>query len=64
LRADATGNLIVHVLPAIEKMTHLLEGRTDMTAATVAVDLLESGETRARRAGLELIETILSRRGR
>lgn len=63
LRADATANLIVHVLPAIDGMTRLLEERTEMTAATVAVDLLESGETRARRAGLELIETILARRG-
>lgn len=63
-RADPAGNLIVHVLPAIDRITRFLEGWTEMTAATVAVDLLESGETRARRAGLQLIETILARRGR
>jgi excisionase family DNA binding protein len=63
MRPDAPGNLIVHVLPEIDKMTRLLEGRTEMTATTVAVDLLESGEPRARRAGLELVETILARRG-
>jgi excisionase family DNA binding protein len=61
LRADATGNIIVHVLPAITAVTQLLEGRTTMPSATVAVDLLEAGESRARRAGLDLLDQLLDR---
>lgn len=61
LRADATGNLIVHLLPVINAVTQLLEGRTTMPSATVAVDLLEAGEPRARRAGLDLLDQLLDR---
>ena len=61
LRADAAGNLIVHVLAGIDAVTQLLEGRTTMPPATVAVDLLEAGESRARRAGLELLDQLLDR---
>ncbi|MHB1091202.1 MAG: helix-turn-helix domain-containing protein [Ilumatobacteraceae bacterium] len=59
LRADAAGNLIVHVLPEIDAVMQFLEGRTTMPSATVAIDLLEAGESRARRAGLELLDHLL-----
>jgi excisionase family DNA binding protein len=62
LRSDATGNLIVHVLPSIDAVARLLQERTTMTSATVAVDLLETGESRARRAGLKLLDQILKRK--
>lgn len=61
LRADAAGNLIVHVLSGIDAVMQFLEGRTTMPSATVAVDLLEAGESRARRAGLELLDQLLNR---
>lgn len=61
LRADAAGNLIVHVLPGIDTVTQFLEGRTTMPSVTVAVDLLEAGEPRSRRAGLELLNQLLDR---
>lgn len=61
LRADAAGNLIVHVLSGIDAVTQFLEGRTTMPSAAVAVDLLEAGESRARRAGLELLDHLLDR---
>ena len=61
LRADDAGNLIVHVLSGIDAVTQFLEGRTMMPSATVAVDLLEAGESRAQRAGLELLDSLLHR---
>jgi len=61
LRADSAGNLIVHVLSGIDAVTQFLEERTTMPSATVAVDLLEAGESRARRAGLELLDHLLDR---
>ncbi len=64
LRADSAGNLIVHVVPAIDGLARLLEGRTEMTTSTVAIDLLELGETRARRAGLRLLDQALGRHSR
>lgn len=61
LRADFAGNLIVHVLPEFAGLTQFLEGQNTMPSATVAVDLLETGESRARRAGLELLDQLLDR---
>lgn len=61
LRADFAGNLIVHVLPEFDGMTQFLDGQNTMPSATVAVDLLEAGESRARRAGLELLDQLLDR---
>ena len=59
LRSDDPGNLLVHVLPDLAPLPDLLAPRGVMTMATVAVDLLERGESRARRAGLELIARAL-----
>lgn len=61
LRADAVGNLVMHVLPEIDAVHELLDDRSTMTAATVAVDLLETGESRAGRAGLDLLQRVLDR---
>jgi excisionase family DNA binding protein len=57
IRPDANGNLIVHVLPQIGLVKDLVDLRV-MPCAVVAVDLLEAGESRARRAGLELLERL------
>ena len=57
LRVDPSGGLIVHAVD-----TGLLHGRLGsaptMTAATVGVDLAESDDPRARRAGYELLRTL------
>jgi hypothetical protein len=55
LRLDDTHNLIVHELDDQFTAQSFVLDRTIMTAATVAVDLIESGEPRARRAGLHAL---------
>jgi excisionase family DNA binding protein len=56
--------VLAHVLPDLPTVVSLLEGRRMMPAAVVAVDLLETGEPRARRAGFELLERILGESAR
>ena len=55
---DADVNVNLRVVE--DDLTFLLEDRTHMPAAVVAVDLMESPESRTRRAGTQLLTDLLS----
>ena len=55
---DADTNVNMRVLE--DDLTFLLEGRGHMPAAVVAADLMESPESRTRRAGTQLLTDLLS----
>jgi len=55
---DAEANVNLRVVE--DDLTFLLEGRTHMPAAVAAADLMESPESRTRRAGTQLLTDLLS----
>ena len=60
LRTADQHNLIVHEIDDRFPAVGFVLNRAVMTVATVAVDLIESAEPRARRAGLDVLERLTS----